>query len=195
MKVKICGVTSPEDAAMCEDLGADALGFVHVPGRGRSRPLGQISDMCNSVGPLTQTFLICSPADVREALAMLEKSGAGGLQLYSLGPEEVEELRDSGVTVFRAVSPDRAEAARFAHSADAIVFEVGTPGTGAAYDYSKTPIDSCPRSIIAGGLTIDTLDLAKRLGPYGLDVSSGVERVPGRKDPELVREFIRRCKE
>ncbi|HIJ17093.1 MAG TPA: N-(5'-phosphoribosyl)anthranilate isomerase, partial [Thermoplasmata archaeon] len=56
------------------------------------------------------------------------------------------------------------------------------------------PVDSCERCIIAGGLNIANMDAALRMRPYALDVSSGVEHSPGRKDRELVSEFIRRCK-
>lgn len=195
MKVKICGITSIEDAAMCEDLGADALGFVHFPGRSRSRSLSQIAEMCPSVGPMTSSLLICAPSSLTRALSMLDQSGADGLQLYTLEPEDMLQLRETGATVLRVVRPDRLEAAKFAPASDAIVFEDGRPGSGSAYDYSKIPVDSCPRAIIAGGLNVDNLHSAKLMRPYGLDVSSGVERVPGKKDRSLVEEFIRRSKE
>ena len=195
MKVKICGITNREDAAMCEDLGADALGFVHFPGRARSRTLSEIADMCSSIGSLTAKVLICAPTSVTEALSMLYQSGADGLQLYSLEPEETRTLKMSGASVMRVVKPDRMEAVRFSYAVDAIVFENGKPGTGSTYDYSKVPIDSCSRAIIAGGLNLDTLGSAKQMRPYGLDVSSGVERVQGKKDAALVSEFIRRSKE
>ncbi len=103
-------------------------------------------------------------------------------------------VRSHGIASLRVVHPDPSEAKKFAESADALVFENGHPGTGSAYDYSLVPIQVCSRAIIAGGLTISNLEQAKRMTPYGLDVSSGVERAPGRKDPQLVEEFIRRAK-
>ena len=194
MKVKICGVTNLEDAAMCEDLGADAIGFVHVQGRSRSRPLGEISDMCGSIGPMTAKVLVCSPSDPYDAERMFAASGADMLQVHSLGPEGLDVLRADSVPVIRAVVPDRAEASRFAGHSDMLLFESGTPGTGSSHDYSAVPVDSCERCIIAGGLNVANMDAALRMRPYALDVSSGVERMPGRKDPEMVSEFIRRCK-
>lgn len=195
MKVKICGITNLEDAAMCEDLGADALGFVHFPGRARSLSLREISEISSSVGPLTTKVLVCAPSTTGDAVQMLQESGVDALQLYTLGPAELLELRLLGARVFRVVPPEREKAKAFATSADALVFEGGTPGSGSAYDYSKAPVDCCERAIIAGGLKPSNVAVAKSLRPYGLDVSSGVERVRGRKDPELVAEFIRRCKE
>ncbi len=179
---------------MCEELGADALGFVHIPGRNRSRSLAEIADMCSAVGPMTPTFLICSPSSRDEAVSMLEQSRARGLQLYSLEPRDASELRSQGIPVLRVIPPDPIETRRYAESVDAIVFENGPPGTGCSYDYSRLPIGDCLRAIIAGGLNASTLESAKRLEPYGLDVSSGVERVRGRKDRALVQDFIRRAR-
>ncbi len=194
MKVKICGVTNQEDAVLCEESGADAIGFVNVPGRKRSIALEDIAAICATLGPLTAKVLVCEPEDEEQAIGMCDMAGTDVLQTYTLSPEQVSAVRSSGFGVIRAIRPDRAEALRYRDAADAILFEGGAPGTGEEYDYSSIPIDACPRAIIAGGLTPSNLDRAKSLGPYALDVSSGVERTHGRKDPELVRDFIRRCK-
>lgn len=194
MRVKICGITNLEDASMCEELGADAVGFVHFPGRSRSLPLEAIARICSSLGPMVTRVLVCAPVDTTEALQMIDRSNAGVIQVHSLVPEEVEEVRGQGTKVIRAVPPTRSEALRFARVADALLFEYGTPGTGTPYDFSIAPIDTCQRAIIAGGLNLENLEVAKALRPYALDVSSGVELKVGKKDPGLVAEFIRRCK-
>jgi len=194
MKVKICGITNLEDAAMCEDLGADALGFVHVDGRKRSRPLAEISEMCSSLGPMTTKVLVCIPKDPYDAERMFAASGADMLQVHSLEPDELDVLRSDGMTVIRSVAPDHAEASRYAAHSDILLFESSSPGTGSSYDYSRIPTDFCRRSIVAGGLNTSNMDAALRLRPYALDVSSGVERSPGKKDHGLVSEFIKRCK-
>lgn len=194
MKVKICGITSVGDAAMCEEKGADALGFVRVDGRKRSISLEAISDICPCIGPMTVKVLVCSPSSSAEAIDMLERSGADVIQTYTLDPESLEKIRAQGARVFRAVRPVRTEAVRFAPVVDALVFEDGKPGMGSSYDYSLVPVDVCPRTIIAGGLKAGNLEAAKAMKPYALDVSSGVESTPGKKDPDLVEEFIRRAK-
>lgn len=194
MKVKICGITNQEDAFLCEDKGADALGFIHCPGRARSLPLKTIAGICSSIGPMTTRILVCFPKDAPEAAQMCERSQADMLQVYTLGPNELRKVASSGIGVIRAVKPDTKEVQLFSKIARAILFEQGTPGAGETYDYSKIPIRSCPRAIIAGGLDIQNLEQAKALKPYGLDVSSGVEKTPGKKDPGLVEEFVRRCK-
>ena len=194
MKVKICGLRSLEDAAMCEDLGADALGFIHFHGKKRHLTLGKIAEIGASLGPMTKKVVVCSPGTVAEAQDILGRSQADAIQLYSLSPEELQALRESGATVIRAVKPDRAMAMEYSGCVDALLFEKGEPGTGSGYDYSKIPMDVGVHKIIGGGLTPGNLIHAKSLKPYALDVSSGVEGADGRKDPRLVEEFIRRAK-
>jgi len=195
VKVKICGITSLSDAAMCEDIGVDAVGFVYLPGRTRSIPIERISDICSVIGPMTARVMICAPSGVDHAIELASKSRVDALQLYTLNPSQLDDIREAGVKVMRVIKPDRSMALEFADSTDALVFEKGEPGTGSSYDYSSVPIDSCPRAIIAGGLNLANLASAKALHPYAVDVSSGVERSPGKKDPQLVSEFVRMCRE
>lgn len=194
VKVKICGITNLSDAALCEDLGADALGFVHFPGRTRSISVEKVSEICSVIGPMTTKVLVCAPANQDEAIELAAKSNVNTLQLYSLNPVQMDEIRETGLKVMRVVKPERSLALEFAGSTDALVFENGEPGTGSSYDYSIVPIDSCQRAIIAGGLSLANLASAKALHPYAVDVSSGVERFPGKKDSELVSEFVKRCR-
>ena len=195
MKVKICGIMNSDDAEMCESYGADALGFVHIPGRSRSIPVEKIAEICSTLGPMTTKIVVCAPKSIEKAFQIIQNSEADAIQLYTLSPEEIHVLSDHGIYVIRAVPPSRSEATKFADFADALLFENGRPGTGNSYDYSKIPIDCCRHAIIAGGLTIENLHLAKALRPYALDVSTGVENSLGKKDPSLVAEFIRRCKQ
>jgi len=194
MHVKICGLTNLSDALMCEELGADALGFVHVTGRRRSLEVDAVSYLMASIRSSVSKVLVCAPRNVTEAVDLFERAGADILQLHTLEPDDVASLRDSDIPVIRAVPADRAVAESFAPHAYALLFESGVPGTGSSYDYSTVPVDVCHRPIIAGGLRPDNLDGALAMGPYGVDVSSGVESAPGRKDPDLVAAFIRRCR-
>lgn len=195
MKVKICGITTEEDAAMCEVLGADMLGFVHVRGRPRSLPLERIAAICSGLGPSVMRVLVCSPPDAYSAVKMLEKSETNVLQLCCLDPESTMSLREMGVNVMRMVRPVVSEAKMFASAVDCLVYEGGVPGTGTSYDYSQVPVGTCSRELIAGGLTPANVQDVIPLNPFGVDVSSGVETTPGRKDPYKVAEFIRRCRE
>jgi len=195
MKVKICGITNLEDAVICENSGADALGFVHYPDRSRSISIDDVSEIIASLGPMTPKVLVCNPRSLSEALDLYGNAGVDILQVYSLEPADLTKFRENGGKIIRAVPPVRAEAARFADCTDALVFEAGRPGTGKSYDYSEVPIDACKYPIIAGGLTPDNLHLVRILRPYAVDVSSGVEKSIGKKDEKLVHEFVRRAKE
>jgi phosphoribosylanthranilate isomerase len=193
MRVKICGLTNLNDALMCAELGAYALGFVHVRGRNRNLEIEAISDIVSSVGESVSKVLVCAPENVSEATRMFDASGTDIIQLHSLEPEDVMAMNESGIPVIRAVSTDRSVAERFAPHVHALLFEGGVPGSGKSYDYSTVPIDVCTRPIIAGGLRPDNLGPALAMNPYAVDVSSGVESSPGRKDPDLVAAFIGRC--
>lgn len=195
MKVKICGLMNIEDAAMCEDLGADALGFVHFPGKKRHLQLSNIAEMIDSLGPMTTTVVVCAPKSVSEALDMIRKSHADVIQSYTLSPADIKSIGGQGETVIRAVPPVYSYACQFSKVADALLFESGSPGTGSMYDYSKIPVGCCDKMIIGGGLSPNNLNEAKTLHPYALDVSTGVEQTPCRKDPALVDSFIKRCRE
>ena len=194
MKVKICGIMSEADAAMCSSLGADMLGFVHFPGKLRSLPIEKISEICIGIGRGTTKVLVCNPEDARIAKRMFEMSHADVLQLCSLGPQDTMTLRKDGINVMRMVKPVKAEAVKFASAVDCLVYESGEPGSGTAYDYSRIPLGTCRRELIAGGLTPDNVGEALSLKPYGVDVSSGVESSPGKKDSVKVASFIARCR-
>lgn len=194
MRVKICGITNAEDALLCESLGADALGFVHYPDRRRSLSIESIAEIASMLGPMLTKVLVCAPTTADEAIDIGVRAGVDAIQLYSLTADDILKIKNQGFKVIRAVGPMGQDARMFFDVADAILFDSRNPGTGQTYDYSSISINGLKRFIIAGGLTIDNLHLAKALNPYALDVSSGVERIYGKKDPDLVAEFIRRCK-
>lgn len=194
MRVKVCGITSEADAEMCEALGANMLGFVHFPGKLRSLPIEKISDICTDLGRDVTKVLVCNPPDARTAKRLFEMSHADVIQLCSLGPEETMSLRKDGINVMRMVKPVKAEAVKFATAVDCLVYESGEPGSGSTYDYSRIPLGTCPRELIAGGLTPENVHKAVSLRPYGVDVSSGVESYPGKKDSVKVASFIARCR-
>jgi phosphoribosylanthranilate isomerase len=194
LKVKICGITNAEDAWMCESFDPDALGFVHYPSKARSLPLKDIRDITSTIGPFTKTVLVCLPGSVDAAVKMVEDAGVDVIQLYTFGRSEIEKIKACGIPVIRAVKPLEKEIQEFFDVADALLFDGPVPGSGLSHDYRSIPIKSCRRAIIAGGLNLDNLHVVKSLKPYGVDVSSGVERTIGKKDPQLVSEFIRRCR-
>lgn len=208
-KVQICGVTSMEDALMCEEMGADAIGFVSVESRRRNVQIEKIKGILEQLGPFTTKSLIGFPENSEEFIEKARYVNADMVQLYTLNVAEIEKIKQQGFGVIRAVHIDREtgqlemdinEFAEFARVCDVILFEPSLRGRkggiGLKYDYEKiTPyVHYCKRFSIAGGLAHDNVQEALKLNPYAVHVSSGIESEIGKKDGEKVKAFIKRCK-
>jgi len=208
-KVQVCGVRNVEDALMCEAAGVDAIGFVSVEGRKRDVPLERIKDIIERLGPSVTSTLIGFPRTPEEFIEKGRAVGADVLQVYTLTAAEIGMLKESGFTVVRAVGIDVAtgrleltvdQLKEMVATCDFVLFEpkaggrIGGMGVRVDYERMLTPyIAHCRRFSIAGGLTPDNVEEALKLRPYAVDVSSGVESDDGRKDPEKVRRFVKRC--
>lgn len=186
IRVKICGLTSVADADKALELGADAIGFVFEPSSpryvGDSEP---VLTYIKSLGPYVSTFAVYGPlAAVPAPAAMLQfAEGETGLP-------HVRALRVRGDTTI---------AQEFSPSCRGLLLDAYDPeaygGTGRTVDWTmaKSFVESSPLPVIlAGGLTPDNVaDAIASVKPYGVDVSSGVESVPGVKDWIKMRDFIR----
>ncbi len=209
-KVQICGVTSMEDALICEEAGADAIGFVSVEGRRRNVQIEKIKDIIEQLGPFTTKSLIGFPESSEEFIEKARYVNADMVQLYTLNVAEVEKIKQQGFGVIRAVhidvkkgkiEMDLDEFMEFTQVCDVILFEASlhgkTGGMGLKYDYRNIMpyLQYCKRFNIAGGLHPDNVQEALKLNPYAVHVSSGVESEGGRKDKEKVEAFMKRCKQ
>lgn len=197
--VKICGVTSKEDARLAADAGADAVGLVFWPGSPRHVDVATARGITAVLPPFVLRVGVFVNAD-RETLARIaEEAGLDLLQLHGdEPPEALENLPRRALKSIR-VGPGfaPAEAERYAGSAAGLLLDTrveGTPGgTGRAFDWSlaRGLKERCGFLVLAGGLTPETVGEAIRaVRPHGVDVSSGVESSPGRKDPLKVRAFV-----
>lgn len=196
-RIKFCGITRAEDARIAVQLGVDALGFVCVSGSRRNiRPLDAAA-IRRSLPPMVSAVLLVSNADeatVREAAAAIEPDY---IQFH--GGESRAFCEAFGWRYWRAVSVCSAADARAAAlefpSADALLFDShssdGLGGTGRTFDWSTIPPDLDRPLILAGGLNPANVGQAVRMAaPYAVDVSSGIETSPGRKDPEKMLAFV-----
>lgn len=201
VKVKICGITSLDDALLALDAGADALGFVFYPPSSRNISPEQAAYIIRQLPPFIQTVGLF----VNESLERVNRTAdACGLDIIQLHGEESPDFC-AGVTrrVLKALRVKNAaslEPMAF-YQVSAFLLDAWSPtapgGTGETFNWDLA-LDASRRDriILAGGLTPDNIaDAIRQVRPYGVDVSSGVECAPGRKDPEKVREFIRRVKE
>jgi phosphoribosylanthranilate isomerase len=195
-RVKICGITAWEDARLSIDLGASALGFNFYPSSPRAVSPADAWAIIRRLPPFVEAVgvFVNWPAIVVDAMARSLRLGS--VQLHGAeSTAEVEELVRKR-RVIKAVQVKRgfrvASLAAF-RSADAILLDGFAPGlhggTGRTVDWKLARSASrYGRIILAGGLNPENIAEAIRVAqPYAVDVASGVEAQPGRKDPAKLR--------
>ncbi|HEM45786.1 MAG TPA: phosphoribosylanthranilate isomerase [Alphaproteobacteria bacterium] len=201
-RIKVCGITRPEDAAQAAALGAWALGFVFAKSPRRIQP-GQAARIASGLpeGILKVGVFVDEAPNLIEAVA--EEVGLDLIQLHGTEPAETCDLlgRDRVIKAIRVRCEESlAQAADYVGHCFAVLLDAWDPlaagGTGKSWDWSLASPERLPRLILAGGLGLDNVDEAIRLvGPWALDVSSGVEAAPGIKDPELLQAFFQAVRE
>lgn len=202
--VKICGITDPAAWRAAAEAGADLAGFVFVPASPRAITPDRAAAIAGADGP-APVGLFVDPDDAAIA-AVLAVLPLALIQLHGAEtPERVAAVRARfGIPVIKAVGvATRAEAeaavARFGDAADRLLFDAAPPpgatrpgGNARSFDWSILAGLAVPVPwLLAGGLTPATVATAiAASGAPGVDVSSGVERVRGVKDPALIRAFV-----
>ena len=201
VRIKICGLTNREDALQAVDCGADALGFVFYPKSPRCVTPEAVAAICADLPPfVTRVGLFVNEA----AETMLAVAGECGLDVLQLhGDEMPSACHLPPYRVIKGVRPASAQDlpgyADFPVSA--LLVDAAVPGqfggTGQRADWALArQLAATRRVILAGGLTPDNVaEAVRQVRPYAVDVSSGVESAPGKKDPVKVAEFIRRARE
>jgi phosphoribosylanthranilate isomerase len=194
--IKICGVTNVEDAEQVIELGADAIGLNFVLGSKRRVTREQAATIVQAVaGRLELVAVVADPTD-SEVKELRGELGIPWLQLH--GQEAAARVTRLLPHAYKAVPIEDAADARRANTfpgerllVDTKVSGV-TGGTGKVFDWQLvTALAKARQLILAGGLTPANVAAAVRvLEPFGVDVASGVESTPGRKDPQKLRAFI-----
>ena len=206
-RVKICGITDPADRDAAIAAGADALGFISgVPVETpRELPDGAAATLVAGVPPFVTSVLVTAPDSVQEAVVRQERVGADVVQVHGdLAPEVVGGLRERvGAAVVVAVDSEAADVRAYAATADALLVdsttEEGMGGTGETHDWERTreiAVSVDVPVVLAGGLTPDNVrEAIETVEPFAVDVASGVEREPGRKDYEALWAFVEHATE
>jgi phosphoribosylanthranilate isomerase len=202
--IKICGTTSLEDALSSMEAGADALGFIFAPSKRRILPenaqkiIRELPEKIEKIG----VFLDAGATGIRH---VVREVALTGIQMHGEGefPPEVysylpEDRRDSLRKIKTIIVWEGFELRFDSYAAvpgvvDAWLFDSGA-GSGKTFDWQAVRGKLGERQgkfIVAGGLTPENVGEAIRtFRPWGVDVVTGVEREPGRKDPEKLKAFV-----
>ena len=198
VKVKVCGITRVDDALLAGDLGASAVGFVFWPRSPRYLDPAEARRIAARLpGDVAPVGVFVDPS-AEEVRQVVEQVGLAAVQLH--GDEPPAFCRELPYRVIKAVGVEEAAATRAAAVAvpeeATVLLDARDPerrgGTGRTVDWEiAAGIAAARRVFLAGGLGPANARVAIRtVRPYGLDVSSGVESAPGRKDPARLRAFF-----
>ncbi|HEV3213030.1 MAG TPA: phosphoribosylanthranilate isomerase [Acidimicrobiales bacterium] len=191
--VKICGVTTEEDALLAVGLGASAIGFVLAPSP-RQLAASRVGDIVKRLPPDVVTLGVFRDEAPERVVDIVNHAGLTGAQLHGHEtPESTQYVRERVslvIKAFPAGSPRLHDAERF--GADLVLVDAPTPGSGRLVDFAMLEgLGDASRLVLAGGLTPENVTEAiHRVAPYGVDVATGVEASPGVKDPRKVAAFI-----
>ena len=193
MFVKICGITNEEDGLLAVAMGADAVGFLFAPSPRQISPT-RAYDIARRMPPEILTVGVFRNEDPRIVIRIATGARLGAVQLH--GQETADETMRVRQEVPRVIKAFRAgsgelEKAR-SYGADMVLLDADHPGSGRVFDWAlaERAAGAIP-VIVAGGLTPENVAAAiAQTRPWGVDVSTGVESEPGRKDPRLVRDFV-----
>ena len=199
-RVKICGITELEDALLAVELGASALGFNFYPPSPRYISPAAASAIIQQLPPLVVTVgVFADEADAEHVAAVARQGRVGTVQLHGpRWPAVNGKLRDYPVIRAVAVAPGfkPEELAGLGGGVSAFLLDAFDAkrigGTGKTIDWTLArEVKRFGRLILAGGLTPENIGQAIReVRPFAVDVASGVESAPGKKDPAKLRAFF-----
>lgn len=208
---KICGITNLEDAQVAVAAGADALGFVFYEKSPRKVDDETVRDIVSSLPGHVEKVGVFVGEDARESRERADRIGLTAVQINVQSVAEAHYLGlavEAGMETYLAlpaaalneVSDGKLLSLFFDGHFDALFLDSGTAqqpgGTGQVFDWQKASgvvaeLSKNLSVVVAGGLTpANVADAIRVLRPWGVDVSSGVEATPGKKDPERVSAFI-----
>ncbi|MCL4414366.1 MAG: phosphoribosylanthranilate isomerase [Acidimicrobiales bacterium] len=197
MIVKICGVTSEADAMLAVALGADAIGFVFAPSPRQVSPRA-VELIVDRLPREVMTVGVFRDESPKRVVEIVNGIGLGAAQLH--GSEATADciyISERVPMCIKAFPAGHPGIGRFEdYGAGLVLVDGASPGSGAVFDWRLAEGVVDPgRLVVSGGLNAANVGAAvEHLRPFGVDVSSGVESSPGRKDPRKIRDFVRAAK-
>jgi phosphoribosylanthranilate isomerase len=194
-RVKICGITRPGDGQAAARAGADAIGLVFYPPSPRYLSLERACEIRDALPPFVQTIALFVNADAAQVSQVIGRVHPAMLQFH--GEETPEFCAQFGVPYVKACRVKKGVSAleylRPFSRAAAWLFDSHVPeygGVGESFDWSLVPRTDKP-TILSGGLSPANVgEAVRRVKPWGVDVSSGVESAKGIKDAAKIAAFI-----
>ncbi len=198
MFVKICGLTDPEDALLAAGLGATAVGMI-LTASPRRVTMGAAHDIVRRLPSEIMTVGVFRNDGKERVVELANKLGLQAVQLHGdETPETTRWVSERVPHVIRAFSyDDPALHDRSGYGPHRLLIDAPQPGSGIPFDWTALPesVRGQPY-ILAGGLNPENVaDAIRRAGPWGVDVATGVESEPGKKDPAKVRRFMAAVRE
>lgn len=192
-RLKICGITNKEDAIMISNLGADAIGFVFAKSKRKVTP-ERAKEIIEILPPFITTVGIFMDTTLNEVNEISEFTSIDVIQLHgNETPQYCNKVKKKVIKGIAITATDTRETLLSKmknYSVSAFILDPGR-GSGKAFDWNIAKgIEK--NIIIAGGLTPDNVkQVISDLHPYGVDVSTGVEKAYGKKDRKKVEKFIK----
>ena len=200
VKVKICGITNLEDALFCSEAGSDALGFIFYKKSPRYISFSKAEKIIKRLDPFVIKVGVFVNEKKEKVLKVAKEINLDVVQLHG---EESKDFCDylikKGIKVIKAFFPKEFSLDFKNYKIDAYLFDVEfkekmKKGYRLKEEIIKNlaPFTDKMRIIISGGLNCNNIKkILKRITPYAVDVASGVEISPGKKDKDLVKRFIK----
>jgi phosphoribosylanthranilate isomerase len=195
--VKICGLKRVEDAELAVSLGANLVGSVRTPSSPRRVSLDEARALFSRVGSSAARVLVFRDVPLEEVLSDARAAGADWVQLYDASDSDVRRVEDAGFRVLRVYAMSEKSEGLPAFPSEPskerpALLDVSGGGSGRRFDWDLLGAAAPAFTFVAGGIRPDNVsDLLERR-PYGIDLSSGVERAPGVKDEEKLRRLFER---
>jgi phosphoribosylanthranilate isomerase len=213
MWIKICANTNLADASLAAQLGADALGFVFAPSPRRVVP-EQVAAITPHLPASIEKIGVFDTTDPAEIVSAVRTAGLTGVQLHSNPISDLPATLAAELPGIRIIQTlhwegpsqlaEQLAAVRPNPQIHAVLVDSRTAtasgGTGIAFDWDAARASLAAlaplRLVVAGGLTpVNVSKAIATLDPWGIDVASGVESLPGRKDPARLADFIRNARQ